>query len=137
MSFTDIGRQTGLSTSAAQQRVRRLEQRGVIRGYRAEIDESALGRSLMAIIQIRPHGESSQDVESVLESMPQLGSCFSVAGAASYVCLAEVGSPHELDDLLTEIRERAKVNTATTVVLRTLFHDRPPLDVPVTQRSGS
>ena len=43
MSYTDIGRATGLSTSAAQQRVRRLEQRGIITGYRAIVDPQALG----------------------------------------------------------------------------------------------
>ena len=44
MSYTDIGKETGLSTSAAQQRVRRLEQRGVINGYRAELDQAQLGQ---------------------------------------------------------------------------------------------
>ena len=46
MSYTDIGRETGLSTSAAQQRVRRLEQRGVITGYRALVNPEALGKLL-------------------------------------------------------------------------------------------
>lgn len=137
MSFTEVGRETGLSISAAQQRVRRLEQRGVIRGYHAEIDSTALGRELLAIIQIRPHGETVQNVEAVLESMPQLVSCFSVAGGASHICLAEVGTPNELDDLLGQIRDRARVTTSTTVVLRTLFRERPPLELPLTETTGS
>ena len=52
MSYTDIGRETGLSTSAAQQRVRRLEQRGVITGYKAQIDPESLGLMLTAFISL-------------------------------------------------------------------------------------
>ena len=52
MSYTEVGKKTGLSTSAAQQRVRRLEQRGVITGYRAVIDPVALGKLLTAFISV-------------------------------------------------------------------------------------
>ena len=54
MSYTDIGRVTGLSTSAAQQRVRRLEARGLIDGYSARLNAEALGRNLTAFIALRP-----------------------------------------------------------------------------------
>ena len=54
--YTDIGRETGLSTSAAQQRVRRLEQRGLITGYRAEISAEALGLVLTAFIALKGSG---------------------------------------------------------------------------------
>lgn len=137
MSFTDIGRETGLSISAAQQRVRRLEQRGVIVGYHAEIDGAAMGRGLLAIIQIRTHGDDAPDVEGVLESMPELVSCYSVAGAASHICLAEVASPNDLDELLSRIRSRAHVTTSTTVVLRTVFRDRPPVQAELAQQATS
>ena len=52
MSFTDLGKVTGLSTSAVHQRVRRLEERGVIQGYRAVIDHDALGMPLVAFISV-------------------------------------------------------------------------------------
>ncbi|HYO18973.1 MAG TPA: Lrp/AsnC family transcriptional regulator, partial [Dermatophilaceae bacterium] len=54
MSFTDLGKATGLSTSAVHQRVRRLEERGVIQGYRAVIDHTAVGMPLLAFISITP-----------------------------------------------------------------------------------
>ena len=50
MSFTELGRAVGLSTSATQQRVRRLEQRGIITGYHADVDPAAVGRALSAFI---------------------------------------------------------------------------------------
>lgn len=129
MSYTDIGRATGLSTSAAQQRVRRLEQRGVILGYHAELNPEALGRTLTAFISIRPINPDRDDsVPTVLRSLPELTSCFSVAGNSSYVCVAEVDTTADLDSLLSRLRGTANVTTVTTVVLTTLFRNRPLVD---------
>jgi Lrp/AsnC family leucine-responsive transcriptional regulator len=61
MSYTDLGRATGLSTSAVHQRVRRLEQRGVIRGYTAVVDAEAVGLPLTAFISIKPTDASAPD----------------------------------------------------------------------------
>lgn len=131
MSYTDIGRETGLSTSAAQQRVRRLEQRGIIAGYRATIDPEALGRNLTAFISIRPLDPSTDEATPArLQWMSEVTSCFSVAGDASYLLMVQVGTPAELDALLTRIRTTANVTTVTTVVLTTIFKDRPMLDAP-------
>ena len=54
MSFTDLGKATGLSTSAVHQRVKRLEQRGMIRGYVATVDHEQLGLPLTAFVSITP-----------------------------------------------------------------------------------
>jgi len=131
MSFTDIGKATGLSTSAAQQRVRRLEQRGVIAGYHAELSAAALGRTLTAIISVRAlNATYDDDIPGVLASFPEITSCFSVAGDASFVCVAQVASTSELDALLTAVRHQAAVSTSTTVALTTHFRDRPLVDAP-------
>ena len=61
MSFTDLGKATGLSTSAVHQRVKRLEQRGLIRGYGAAVDHDRLGRPLTAFISITPIDPSQPD----------------------------------------------------------------------------
>ena len=58
MSYTDLGKATGLSTSAVHQRVRRLEQRGVIRGYAAVVDAQAGDQPRTAVISIPPHDPS-------------------------------------------------------------------------------
>ncbi|MEL4356793.1 MULTISPECIES: Lrp/AsnC family transcriptional regulator [unclassified Luteococcus] len=131
MSYTDIGRETGLSTSAAQQRVRRLEQRGIISGYHATINSESLGRNLTAFISIRPlDPETDEATPGKLEGMPEIASCYSVAGDASYLLEVHVGTPAELDALLTRIRTAANVTTVTTVVLTTIFRDRPMLNAP-------
>ena len=126
MSFTELGRQVGLSTSATQQRVRRLEKSGFITGYRADINAAKVGRALTAFIEIQPLGAEQEDrAPELLASLPQITSCYSVAGNASYLCLAQGGSAEELDGLLNTIRRDLSVTTVTTIVLRTAFKHRP------------
>ena len=61
MSYTDLGKATGLSTSAVHQRVRRLEQRGVIRGYAAVVDPEAVGLPMTAFISVKPFDPSAPE----------------------------------------------------------------------------
>lgn len=125
MSYTDIGRETGLSTSAAQQRVRRLEQRGLITGYRAEISAEALGLVLTAFIALK--GSDPATDEQIPERLAHLNnivSCYSVAGDASYILIVQVETPAELEALLAQIRIAAGVSTLTTLVLSVPYRDR-------------
>ena len=81
MSYTDLGKATGLSTSAVHQRVRRLEQRGVIRGYAAVVDPEAVGLPLTAFISVKPFDPSApDDIAERLADVPELEACHSVAG---------------------------------------------------------
>lgn len=126
-SFTDLAERVGLSVSAVHQRVRRLEQRGVIRGYSARLNAEAVGLPLSALISLTPTDPGApDDYPQRLESIKEIESCYSVAGDYSYVLLVRVGSPVLLEDLLRRIRESAKVSTKTTVVLSTPFEGRSP-----------
>ncbi|WP_040160695.1 Lrp/AsnC family transcriptional regulator [Nigerium massiliense] len=126
MSYTDIGRETGLSTSAAQQRVRRLEQRGVITGYRALVDPGSLGKVLTAMIELRATDPDAEElVPERIAELPEVVTCYSVAGDASHMLIAQVGTPLELESLLTKIRTSARVSTRTTLVLSVPFEHRP------------
>ncbi|TDT33388.1 Lrp/AsnC family transcriptional regulator [Naumannella halotolerans] len=125
MSYTDIGKHTGLSTSAAQQRVRRLEQRGVITGYHARIDPAALDRTLTAFIAIRPLNPSlHDDLPERMSPIPEIVSCYSVAGDSSYLLKVQVEHPLALEGLLARIRTELAVATLTTLVLSVPFEDR-------------
>ena len=127
MSFTDLGKATGLSTSAVHQRVRRLEQRGIIRGYAARVDHEKLGLPLTAFISIRPIDPSEpDDAPERLDKFPEIESCYSVAGDESYILQVRVASPTALEELLTRIRSTANVTTRTTIVLSTPYEHRPP-----------
>jgi Lrp/AsnC family transcriptional regulator, leucine-responsive regulatory protein len=127
MSFTELARHTGLSVSAAQQRVRKLEQRGVIRGYAAMINPDDAGLPLTAFISIKPFDPSSpDDAPQRLAHLAAIEACYSVAGDENYILKVRVGSPVQLEDLLQEIRSAANVATRTTVVLSTPYENRPP-----------
>jgi len=126
MSFTDLGKVTGLSTSAVHQRVRKLEERGVIRGYRAVIDQDAVGMPLLAFISVTPLDPAApDDVADRLRDIADLEACHSVAGEESYILKARVATPGDLEDLLARVRSGANVSTRTTVVLSTPWEERP------------
>ena len=125
MSFTDLGKETGLSTSAVHQRVRRLEKRGVIRGYRADIDPDALGLPIAAFVAIRAFDPSTEDkAPKKLAEIKGIESCYSVAGDEAYILKVRVASPVALEALLSEIRALAGVSTRTSLVLSIPFEDQ-------------
>jgi Lrp/AsnC family leucine-responsive transcriptional regulator len=125
MSYTDLGKATGLSTSAVHQRVRRLEQRGVIRGYTVQVDFEAVGLSLTAFVSVTPLDPAApDDVAERLRSLPEIEACHSVAGSENYILKVRVASPGALEELLARIRATASVSTRTTVVLSTPFEAR-------------
>ena len=128
MSFTDLAKRTGLSVSAVHQRVRRLEQRGLITGYRAMLDAKALGLPLTAFVSITPIDVAQpDDAPARLAHLPEIEECYSVAGVESYILKVRVASPDALEGLLAAIRKAANVTTRTTVVLSTFYEDRPPI----------
>ncbi|HEX7355478.1 MAG TPA: Lrp/AsnC family transcriptional regulator [Mycobacteriales bacterium] len=127
MSYTALARATGLSVSAAHQRVRRLEERGVITGYTARIDHDLVGLPLTAFVALTPLDPAApDDVPAQVADLAEVESCHSVAGTESYLLLARVAGPPGLEQLLAEIRTRCGMATRTTVVLTTPFEGRPP-----------
>ena len=126
MSFTDLGKSTGLSTSAVHQRVKRLETRGLIKSYAAVIDYDRVGLPLTAFISIRPIDPSQpDDSPERLRDITEIESCWSVAGDESYILKIRVATPAALEDLLSRIRLAANVSTRTTIVLSTPYENRP------------
>lgn len=126
MSYTDLGKATGLSTSAVHQRVKRLEKIGVISGYHAQIDVAALGLSLTAFISVRPIDSGHADnYPDLLAEIEEIESCWSVAGEESYILKVRTTTPAALEDLLARVRATANVSTRTTIVLSTPYENRP------------
>jgi Lrp/AsnC family leucine-responsive transcriptional regulator len=126
MSFTDLGKATGLSTSAVHQRVKRLEQRGLITGYGASVHHAGIGLPLTAFISIRPIDASEpDDSPDRLRDIREIESCWSVAGEESYILKVRLGTPSQLEGLLARIRAAANVSTRTTIVLSTYYENRP------------
>jgi Lrp/AsnC family transcriptional regulator, leucine-responsive regulatory protein len=128
MSFTDLGKETGLSTSAVHQRVRRLQERGIVTGYTARVDLEALGLPLTAFVSIKPFDPSqADDTPELLADIPEVEACYSVAGDENYLLKVRVATPGDLEELLARIRTKANVSTRTTIVLSTPYEARPPV----------
>lgn len=117
---------SGLSVSAAQARVRRLESRGVISGYSARVDPQAVGLSLAAFVAITPLDPAQpDDAPERLSGIAEIEACHSVAGEESYLLLVRVAQPADLERLLLQIRTTANVGTRTTIILQTYYEHRP------------
>ncbi|MBA9005835.1 MULTISPECIES: Lrp/AsnC family transcriptional regulator [Thermomonospora] len=127
MSFTDLAKETGLSVSAVHQRVRRLQKRGVVKGFTAQLDAEQIGLPLTAFVSIKPIDPAApDDAPERLAHLAAIEACHSVAGDESYILKVRVATPNDLEDLLQRIRAAANVSTRTTVVLSTPWEDRPP-----------
>jgi Lrp/AsnC family transcriptional regulator, leucine-responsive regulatory protein len=124
-TFADIGRRAGLSTSSVHERVKKLEQAGVIRGYRAVVDPEALGLFVTALVSVTPLDPTSpDDVPDRVRELPEIEACHSVAGQESYILKVRVRTTGDLEDFLQRLREKAQVQTRTTIVLSTPFEHR-------------
>lgn len=124
-TLAELATSVGLSVSAVASRVRRLESRGVVAGYTARLNPEAVGHLLSAFVAITPLDPSQpDDAPARLEHIQEIESCYSVAGAESYVLLVRVESARALEDLLQRIRTAANVQTRSTIILNTFYSDR-------------
>lgn len=124
-TLAQLATTAGLSVSAVQSRVRRLESRGIVTGYTARVDHEALGQPLSAFVAITPLDPSQRDdAPAHLEHIDAIEACYSVAGEESYVLLVRVASPRALETLLQQIRTAANVRTRSTIILHTFYENR-------------
>lgn len=125
-TLAHLSERVGLSSSAVQARLKKLESDGVITGYRAVVDPEAIGKPLSAFIEITPLDPGQPDTApEQLEHLDAIEACHSIAGEASYMLFVRVASPRALEALIRDIRSAASVNTRTTVVLQTFYENRP------------
>lgn len=121
VSNAEIARQISLAPSAVLERIRKLEERGVIRGYATEIDAAEVGYGLTAFVAVRTH-ECCSETDKFLAQIPEVLEVHDVAGEDSYLLKVRVKNAQDLSRLL---RERLKnvpnvAATKTTVVLQTI-----------------
>jgi Lrp/AsnC family transcriptional regulator, leucine-responsive regulatory protein len=117
----EIARQVGLAPSAVLERIRKLEERGVIRGYATELEPKAVGYGLTAFVSVRTR-ECCSETDKTLAEIPEVLEVHDVAGEDSYLLKVRVKNAEDLSRLL---RERLKnvpnvAATKTTVVLQTI-----------------
>lgn len=121
-TLSQLAKATGLSVSAAQSRVQKLEKRGIIRGYAAVIDHERSGLLISAFVSVTPLDYTREsEIPNKLHDIDGIISCYSVAGAPSFVLLVRVASPSKLEELLNLIHRTVPVSTESTVILKTYF----------------
>lgn len=126
-TFAELGRRVGLSASAVHERVGKLEATGVITGYHAVVNPSAVGLGVTALIGIHSTDVAEdEDVAVSLGLLPEVESCYRVAGDESFVVKVRVATVDELEHTLGRLRRIDGVaRTRTTLVLSTRFEGRP------------
>jgi Lrp/AsnC family leucine-responsive transcriptional regulator len=100
VSYAELGRRVGLSPSATAERLRHLEEAGVIRGYRADIDPACLGLTVVAIIRMACDGEQYRRFVSFLNTCEDVRECHHVTGSDALMMKVLVGSIEELEMLV-------------------------------------
>jgi Lrp/AsnC family leucine-responsive transcriptional regulator len=125
-TYADVAALVGLSASAVHDRVRKLEQQGVIKGYAAVVDPAALGLFVTALIAASPlDPRQPDDLPGRVAEFPEVEDCYSVAGETNYVLKVRTRTTIELEDLIRRLREKGNVATRTTIALSIPFERRP------------
>lgn len=126
LSLKALARASGLSSPSVAERLRRLEERGVLTGYTVTVEPKAFGYFLQAIVRIRPLPGQLHAVERQIQAIPQFTECDKVTGDDCFIARLSVRSMEQLDSILDKLTDQAETNTAivkTTPVKRRL----PPL----------
>ena len=122
VSWTDLAHHLGLSAPAAAERVHRLEQRGIIRGYAALVDAEAAGYPLTAFVSVvLDRSDRRGAFLRRVATLPEIAECHHVAGEDDYLLKVRCRSTSDLDRFLVESLKSAPgvMRTRTTIVLST------------------
>jgi Lrp/AsnC family transcriptional regulator, leucine-responsive regulatory protein len=124
-SYQAIADQVGLSRPAVMERVKRLEEQGVITGYAPRLDRASIGRPITAFINVRYPSSTHVGTEPwilALQSHPDVLECHHVAGDDCYILKVAVSGVEKLEATLRALRPKGEsANTRTTIVLSTIF----------------
>jgi Lrp/AsnC family leucine-responsive transcriptional regulator len=102
LTFAELGRRVGLSSPAVAERVGRLEETGVIKGYRAEIDPRAVGFTLGVVIRIRPAPRELHKVAELAQRTPEVVECHRITGEDCYFMKAYVRDVEHLEEVIDQ-----------------------------------
>jgi Lrp/AsnC family transcriptional regulator, leucine-responsive regulatory protein len=100
LSLAELGRRVGLSSPAVADRLERLEQAGVIRGYHAELDPRALGYELAVVLRIRPAPRELKKVAELAQRTPEVVECHRITGDDCYLMKAHVRDVAHMEEVI-------------------------------------
>jgi Lrp/AsnC family leucine-responsive transcriptional regulator len=103
LSYAELGRRIGLSPAATAERLRRLEESGIIKGYRVELDLEALGLPVLAIVRMSCDGAKYRPFLKAVETMERVVECHHVAGGDAFILKVAAGSVRELERVVERL----------------------------------
>ena len=122
ISYTELGKQIGLSGQAVKERVLKLEENGFIEGYRAKLNLSKLGYTLMVIINFKMNPGNIKAFIDKLKKMPEVVECNRITGGDNLIMKVILKETEELETLINTLIEYGV--PTTSVVLSTPIEDR-------------
>src|SRR5215218_217134 len=123
LSFAELGRRVGLSSPAVAERLARLEETGVITGYRAEVDPRALGLTLGAVVRIRPAPRELHKVAELAQRTPEVVECHRITGEDCYFMKAWVRDVEHLEEVIDQFAVYGQ--TTTSIMQKSPVKGRP------------
>ena len=125
ISVSELSQQIGMSAPSISERIRRLEDRGVIKNFSVNVDVFSLGYNFEAIVRIKPRPGALQTVEKMIVEQPRFTACDRVTGDDCFVARLVLKSVQELEDLLDPLHEKAETNTS--IVQSSPIKNRNPI----------
>ncbi|WP_269858311.1 Lrp/AsnC family transcriptional regulator [Streptomyces sp. RPT161] len=122
VSFSELGRRVALTPPAVAERVRRLEQRGIIEGYKARINLSQLGLPILAFVNIRYPGGDYRDYARIFDECSEILECHHVTGSDCFIAKVAARSMPHLEEVTARIARIGSITT--TIVYSTSVSDR-------------
>jgi Lrp/AsnC family transcriptional regulator, leucine-responsive regulatory protein len=120
LSFSELGQRVGLSSPAVAERVRRMEDAGIITGYRAAVNTTKIGYPITAIIRVsNSPGERCTRLSASTQEIPEVLECYRVTGSDSLVMKVMASSVEHLESLIDRISEHGQLTTS--IVLSTVL----------------
>lgn len=115
ISFAELGRRVSLSIPAVTERVRRMEDEGIISGYHAEVDAEKIGLPISAFIRMNIVGDMTPRLTAFLKELPEISECHRGTGGDSFIMKVNVASVHHLERLIDRLLPFG--TTTTSIVL--------------------
>jgi Lrp/AsnC family transcriptional regulator, leucine-responsive regulatory protein len=138
--YADLGADVGMSGPSAHERVKKLEARGVIKGYAALVDPASVGYNILAFTWItQAPGTAATDLTADLAAIPEIEECHHITGEADYLIKVRARDTHDLERVLRQVQATRHVfTTETDVVFSSGFERRPlALDRETAEPSGA
>ncbi|MBA3490003.1 MAG: Lrp/AsnC family transcriptional regulator [Longispora sp.] len=126
LSYAELARQIGLSAPAVHERVGKLEAKGILLAYRAVVDPNAIGLGVTALIGVITSEGEIGEITAALYELPEIESCYFMAGEESFLCKARLGTIQGLEQLIARMNRIPGISrTRTTIALSTKWEGRP------------